>query len=429
MLSLWLIISTIKLFRTFTVFQARVEHSQQVIPIIFNPEEYKMKKRTFSHLAKSLGFISILAISGCGGGGNNQTISSFIDDSSNPYEMHFISDTKAYMLRYGSPSIWIVDPSVTASDEANFKIGEINLGAYDSDGIPEMSSGIVVNDKLYVVMQAMDANYVPGDAYMAVIDTATDTEINVDDNPKNGFALSIKNPVDIDAQGDFIYVTGLGRYGSGAREPEYTGGIERISTIDYSSTLLVDDGDATTHPYGLLNGLVIVSDTQAYFSGYEAWQSVSLYEFDLSTGTVNAGPVSGYDSVNITTSELSPEGYLWIGMGSYSDPLINIIDPSDNSLVDSISLDKNPTQILFNSTTAAIVGVASDYGSSDISLADAASPYSIDKGYAAQDLSDIVAAINEESFFRLGRSSQHNVSKFDITSPLILEWQFSTNPN
>ena len=366
-----------------------------------------MKKSTFSHLAKTLGLISILAISGCStDSGNNPTISSFIDDSSNPYEMHFISDTKAYILRYGSSTIWIVDPSVAASDEANFKIGEINLGAYDSDGIPEMAAGLVLNGKLYVVMQAMDANYVPRDAYMAVIDTATDTEINVDAGPKNGFALNVINPVDIDVQGNFIYVTGLGRYGSGTREPEYTGGIEKISTIDFSSTLLVDDGDDTTHPYGQFSSLTIVSDTQAYFTGYEAWQSVSLYEFDLSTGIVNTSPVNGYDSANLTTMEISPEGNLWLGVGSYSNPLINIIDPADNSLVDSISLDKNPTQILFNSTSAAIVGVASDYGSSDISLADATSPYSIDKGYAAQDLSDIVSAIDENSFYRLGRSSQ-----------------------
>ena len=71
--------------------------------------------------------------------------------------------------------------------------------------------------------------------------------------------------------------------------------------------------------------------------------------------------------------------------------------------------------------------MASDFGSRAIYLADASSPYSVDQGNAEQDLSDIVAAIDENSFYRLGRSSQHSVSKFDITSPSVLEWQFSTN--
>lgn len=384
-----------------------------------------MKTRIINPFPKLFSLLLVLMTVGCSS--DSTSISSIIDDSSNPYEMHFVSPTKAYILRYGSPSIWIVNPSVSASDEANFKIGEINLSAYDADGIPEMAAGLIANNKLYVVMQAMDSNYAPGDAYMAVIDTTTDTEINVDANPKNGLALNVKNPVDIDIQGDFIYVTGLGRYGSGAREPEYTGGIEKISTLDYTSSLLVDDGDDTTHPYGLFNGLVIVSDTQAYFTAYEAWQSVSLYGFNLSTAVVNATPITNYDSVNLSSMELSPEGYLWLGLASFSDPSINIVDPIDNSLVDTISLDKNPTKIVFNTNTAAIVGVSSNYDSSDISLADAVSPYSVAKGNAAQDLSDITAAIDEDSFYRLGRTSQHNVTKYDLTSTLNPEWQFSTN--
>lgn len=386
-----------------------------------------MKLINHSKFTKFSCLLAVALIAGCSSDSSDEVTQVLIDDSSNPYEMHFVSDSKAYILRYGSPSIWIVDPSVTASDEENFKIGEINLSAYDSDGIPNMSAGKIVDGKLYVVMQAMDASFIPGDAYMAVIDTTNDTEIDVDSNPLNGFKLNVKNPVDIDAEGDFIYVTGIGRYGNSTRDPEYTGGIEKISTVDFSSSLLIDDGDALASPYGQISGLSIISDTQAYFTGYESWQSLSLYGFDLSTGTVNPTPVVGYDSVDIRTMEVSSEGYLWVGIGSNDDPLINIVDPSDNSLVDTIELDRNPSQIKFNSTIAAIVGVASDYASSDISLADATTPYDIDKGYAAQDLSDIVAAIDDDSFYRLGRSSQHNVSKYDITSPLVLEWQFSTN--
>ena len=387
-----------------------------------------MKQNNDSYITRFLSLLLVVLMVGCSSENSDKTtIQLLIDDASNPYEMHFVSDTKAYILRYGSPSVWIVDPSVTAADEENFKIGEINLGAYDADGIPNMSAGIMVNDKLYIVMQAMDASFIPGEAYMAVIDTTTDTEIVIGTNPLKGFRLSVKSPVDIDVEGDFVYVTGVGRYGSSTRDPEYTGGVEKISLVDFSSSLLVDDGDELSSPYGQISGLTIISATQAYFTAYSAWQSVSLYGFDLSTGTVNSTPITGYDGVDIRSMEISPEGYLWLGLGSFTNPVIDILDPLDESLVDSIALDRNPIQIRFNTTTAAIVGVASDFGSSAIYLADASSPYSVDQGNAEQDLSDIVAAIDENSFYRLGRSSQHSVSKFDITSPSVLEWQFSTN--
>lgn len=388
-----------------------------------------MKYPSFAKLLSLFSLFFAVIISGCSSDNdsNDDVLAGFIDDSSNPYEMHFVSASKAYVLRYGSPSIWIVDPSVSSANEEEFKIGEINLKAYDADGVPNMSNGLIHDGRLYVVMQAMDASYVPGQAYMAVIDIATDTEINVDSNPLKAFELEVVNPVDIDLQGDFIYVTGIGRYGSGTRDPEYTGGIEKVNINDFTSTLLIDDGDAVTHPYGQISGLSIISDTQAYFTAYAGWQNISLYEFNLSSGEVTSPAVENYVGVDIRATEVSPEGYLWVALGDFSDPLVDILDPSDNSVVDSLSLDKNPTQIHFNSDTALIVSVASDYTSSELSLADAASPYAIDNGYAAQDLSDIVGAIDETSFYRLGRTSQNNISKFDITSPSVLEWQFSTN--
>ena len=368
-----------------------------------------------------------LGLSACSDS-DSEALTSLIDDSSNPYQMLFVSDTKAYILRYGSSDIWVVDPSVLASDEEGFKVGEISLSAYDDDRVPQMVAGLIYDNKLFVVMQAMSEDFVPGDAYMAVVDVLTDEEINVDANPLKGLALKVKNPVDIDLQGNSIFVTGIGRYGSAPREPEYTGGIEKINLADYSSTILVDDGDDTTHPYGQISGLSIISDTKAYFTGYSAWQSVSLYEFNPSTGVVVDTAIEGYDAIDIQSMEVSPEDDLWLGIGSFSAPEVHIISSTDNTLIDTISLEKNPTQIKFNATTASIVGVASDYGSSDISLAEVVSPYSVDLGYAAQDLSDIVAAIDDNSFYRLGRSSQHNVTQYSLANPQVVEWQFSTNP-
>ncbi|HHJ34581.1 MAG TPA: hypothetical protein ENJ87_02335, partial [Gammaproteobacteria bacterium] len=66
---------------------------------------------------------------------------------SNPHDMVFVSETKAYVLRYGTSTAWIVNPS--AQTEAEFKTGELDLSAYaDADGVPEMDSGVVVDGRL-----------------------------------------------------------------------------------------------------------------------------------------------------------------------------------------------------------------------------------------------------------------------------------------
>lgn len=379
-----------------------------------------------------------MVIAGCGSSNNAVlTSSSFEDIASNPYEIHVVSDTKAYILRYGSPSIWIVDPSVNAADEENFKIGEIDLSTYDSDKVPNMAAGVIEDGVLYVIMQAMDADFAPGQAYLAAIDIATDTELSIGAGPKRGLALEVVNPVDIDVADNSLLIAGVGRYGSSfstpPRETEYTGGIEKISLSDYSSELLVDDGDASSSPYGQINGLTVISDTQAYFTGYAAWQDIGLYEFNPTTGAI-IGTV--FASANITTIATSPESNLWVGYGDFGTPEIQILDPSDNSEIDTIETDNNISQIFFSESLslgscdfcAVLVGVAQDYGSSDISIADAEAPYSIDQGYAAQDLSDIVGGVGGEFFYRLGRSNQHNITQYRFDNPAVVQWQFSTNP-
>ena len=60
--------------------------------------------------------------------------------ASNPHDMIFVSETKAYVLRYNKTKAWIVNPSAT--NEASFKIGELDLSAYaTADGLPEMDAG------------------------------------------------------------------------------------------------------------------------------------------------------------------------------------------------------------------------------------------------------------------------------------------------
>lgn len=272
------------------------------------------------------------------------------DPTSNPYKLVFASDTKAYLIRYNSSKVWIVNPS--AATEVEFKTGEIDLSAYDDgDGSPEASDGVIVDSKLFITMQRQASwTVIDGNAWVAVIDTTTDSEITVDSSAAlKGIQLQTNNPENIiyhPAAG--LFVQSIGSYGSWpAYIPEYIGGIERINTTDYSTDILVDDGDATTHPYGLISSLVIVSSNKGYFTGYNAWGDSGLHEFNPATGTVQAGFVASLDHDDIRSIDAGPSSSLWVGIADNSNPHVLVIDTTDNTVMDEISITMNPAQVVF----------------------------------------------------------------------------------
>ena len=74
--------------------------------------------------------------------------------STNPHSLVVYSETKGFLLRYESRYAWIVNPS--AAGEDSFKTGVIDLSVYaDKDGIPEMTSGVIVGNRLFIAMQRL----------------------------------------------------------------------------------------------------------------------------------------------------------------------------------------------------------------------------------------------------------------------------------
>lgn len=274
--------------------------------------------------------------------------------SSNPWDLVFVSSTKAYLIRYGSTKAWIVNPSATS--EAGFKIGELDLSAYtDADGAPEMCCGVIANNKLFIVMQRT-VDWCPTEiAYVAVFDTATDAQINtgMGSGSMIGIPLTIKNPGSIQymAENNRIYVQGVGSYpGSGACDPvyEYTGGIESINPATYASSIVLDDGDATTHPYGAISGMSIASPTKGYFVGYAGWGDNTLYAFNPTTGVVS-GAVSGFQNINISGMNsgtyLDKNAMMWVCDASNAQ--IKILDTENNTVNENIATNLDPQKVAF----------------------------------------------------------------------------------
>ncbi|MCD6352773.1 MAG: hypothetical protein J7M06_00985, partial [Proteobacteria bacterium] len=278
------------------------------------------------------------------------------DLSSNPYDLIFVSDTKAYLLRYDTTTAWVVNPS--AASEAEFKIGELDLSAYgDADGLPEMNAGVIVRNKLFITMQRLDRtdNWIAGTAYVAVFDTTTDTEIDtgfLGGGELMGISLPIKNPGTILylADNDTLYVQGVGGFESSwsGIPADYSGGIASIDPGNYETTMILDDGDDNDHPYGNISGLQIVSATKGYFIGYAGWGDNTLYSFDPSTGEVD-GAVAGLENKNISGMEsgayIDNNNMLWIC--NQTDAEVVLLDTGDDTIDERISTNLNPRKIVF----------------------------------------------------------------------------------
>ena len=152
------------------------------------------------------------------------------EHNSNPQQLIFLNDHKAYLTRLGSDKVWIVDPSTTT--EAGFKTGEIDLSAYvdqnDGDHLPEAHSGVIVGGNLFITLQRVDlsksyGNFVYYTPEVIVINTSNNNTIDVISIP------DIKNPwgTEYVASTNMIYIQGAGDWGA----PDST-----TSTGDTNST-------------------------------------------------------------------------------------------------------------------------------------------------------------------------------------------------
>ncbi len=291
--------------------------------------------------------------------------------SSNPYDLVFVSDQKAYLIRYGSARAWIVNPSAT--DETSFKTGELDLSVYgDQDGIPEMAQGVLVDGRLYIVMQRMDRTHSsgiwqPNRAYVAVFDTDSDTEIDTGYGTVNdvtgetlkGIPLEIENPISMQflPENHTIYVQGVGTYPMTGYSGKDTGGIEAVEPESYTTLLVLDDGERANDedelPWGNISGMVMVSPQKGYFVGYVGWNDNSLYAFRLNdAGRADTGSITALDYLsgkNITVMEagvsLDNKGRLWVC--NRTDNGIVLIDPETDAEIGFVETGLPPLKTVF----------------------------------------------------------------------------------
>ncbi len=280
------------------------------------------------------------------------------DSSRNPYALVSLSENKAYLLRYGSSKIWVIDPQATSIE--GFKIGELDLSTYvhadNSSGTPSPASAIINDGKLYIAMQRQDDSYNSGTAYIAVFDTATDTEIetnaNTEDNVK-GIPLIGVNPLEhsLVANEDKVFVTTRNGYSSFDLSLSR---IEEINTGDYTVRQVLNASDIEGNTASFIKASVVVSAEKGYFYASQAIYSPSyhevssLYEFNPTTGAIVTVNVADTGEEGISHIGLDAANFLWVSVANPTSPGVDVIDTSSNAKrISRLATTLNPGVIRF----------------------------------------------------------------------------------
>lgn len=267
--------------------------------------------------------------------------------SRNPYTLVSLNETKAYLIRYASDKVWIVNPQASTSDD--FKIGELDLSSYvptgNTNGTPRPSAGVIADGKLFITMQRLDDGWASSNnVYVAVFDTTTDTEIetNSDDSDSvKGIPLNGLNPLEnsIVSFEDTVYVTTRNSY-SAANVSDNKSLIEAINVNDYSLNTVLSAADITDNTNKFIKASVIISDEIGYFYANQSTSTPpysidTLYQFNPTTGDIT---ISNVANTNTGTTAIGFIGvdtadFLWVSIIEDSMPGVEIIDTRNNEKV------------------------------------------------------------------------------------------------
>jgi DNA-binding beta-propeller fold protein YncE len=275
-----------------------------------------------------------------------------VGNGANPYDIAFASPTRAYVTRYESTDLWIVDPTTGAHT------GTVSLaGLADADGIPEMDRLEMVGPLLFVSLQRVNRNagFQPTDtSLVAVIDTRVDALVDCDAAAPGvqGIRLPRVNPVTpfvFDEPRTRLYLGCVGFYGA------LDGGIVRVDPV-----ALVADGVAA--PEDSLGGDVLDlawrDDARAYAIVSDASFNTKLIHWSPTTGR-KTGTLYSPGGFSLADAEVTPDGSeVWVCNSSFSSPGIRVFSTAtDLPVGGAITCTLPPQGITFDAATGQVAGV------------------------------------------------------------------------
>ena len=275
-----------------------------------------------------------------------------VGNGANPYDIAFASPTRAYVTRYESADLWIVDPTTGAHT------GTVSLaGLADADGVPEMDRLQMVGPLLFVSLQRVNRNagFQPTDSSLvAVVDTRTDALVDCDAASPGvqGILLPRQNPVTpfvFDAPRTRLYLGCAGFYG------QLDGGIVRVDPATLTADGVAAREDSLE---GDVLDLAWHDDARAYAIVADASFNTQLIRWSPVTGD-REGTLYSPGGFSLADAEVTPDGSeVWVCNSSFGSPGIRVFSTATGLLVGPPILCTLPPQgISFDSATGQVAGV------------------------------------------------------------------------
>jgi DNA-binding beta-propeller fold protein YncE len=193
-----------------------------------------------------------------------------LGDNWNPFDMEFVSETKAYVSNMNEPKITVFNPT---SGEV---VKNIDISMYtfrpDSNSSPYAGDMQLVDSDLYVLLQRRNG-YNPGAPTLILkINTATDEIIDtISTYFQNGYAMAYYDGA--------LYVANPGSsYSTG------DGAVEKVVLSTKAVSTVIDETALGGNP----NQIIHKSGSHFYIQNYISWKNEKVVELDAALGTIVA---------------------------------------------------------------------------------------------------------------------------------------------
>jgi hypothetical protein len=261
-------------------------------------------------------------------------------NGTNPHDIAFAAEDKAYVSRFETPKLLIVNPQA-AADCHDFVRGTIDLSAVaDADGNPDMDQMAIVDGRLYVALDRLNIRTIlrtPAEnGALAVVDTATDALLGaIELTGKNPFAAT----KGLTVRDGALYVNEPGYFGV------LDGGIERVDLATQQA-----EGFVITEQElgGDITDFVLISDHLAYAIVGPPGVTNTLVAFDPTTREITHTLLTTA-TATLFDIELDDRGQLWVADRAARNPGVRIYRAADGTALTTTPFDLvlPPFEIVF----------------------------------------------------------------------------------
>ena len=273
------------------------------------------------------------------------------DASANPYDLLALSTSLAYVARFDSNDLWVINPSASIGEDVLIEKIDLSAFANADSGNPRMADLEWVDGKLFILLTGLEDNWrAAANSKVVVIDTSNNSLVDTNTviAGVQAIELPVRNAKEFALHNGVLYVAATGDAYNSDTSLIYTGGIATLNTTSYATALLIDDGELGAAPYGNISGVTVSANNDVYFSGSVSWGNDKVFVLRAGTSTPSE-IVLGTNQYNIGDL-LATDDALYVGVQAQSDGSENaglkVIDLDDGTVNRLIELTYNPTQIL-----------------------------------------------------------------------------------